>query len=406
MLNPKIGLSTVLLIDDDPEIIDVVRATLDEDGHEVLVSSGGTSALRALTETQIDVLLLDAEAESHQEHSLLEMAVSASRPVATVMMISEATARRAERALNGGASGVLDKPFSEQELRRAVARAVEGESFRGRLSGLSVLDMFQVFNLGRRSLVAVLGTQPEARVWFDKGEVVHAERGEAEGEVVLDTLLDVRTGAIRTLPFAATRRSVHRPFHSLLLDLLRTRDETSQDLEVTVEAEERDFLGLGSELNAAPDDGDPSHGPIPATDAVTVLPRRRFDPLCVAMTAEIPETLAVALIELSSGLLLGLSNSAHFTPEFERFIALFTRSLFRGPEVRHIEDTLSEQRGVDVAEGFVEELVVTSKHTHHLAKAIAKGQVALMVVTPRRTPVEATWTSIREMLPVIDRNLG
>ncbi|MEO1231241.1 MAG: response regulator [Myxococcota bacterium] len=398
-------MSTVLLIDDDPEIIDVVRTTLDEDGHDVLVSSGGTSALRALTETQIDVLLLDAEAERHQEHSLLEMAVSAARPVATVMMISEATARRAERALDGGASGVLDKPFSEQELRRAVARAVEGESFRGRLNGLSVLDMFQVFNLSRRSLVAVLGTQPEARVWFDKGEVVHAERGEAEGEAVLDTLLEVRTGAIRTLPFAITRRSVHRPFHSLLLDLLRTRDETSQDLDVTLDVEERDFLGLGSELTSGSGEGDGMREGSPAEDAVTALPQRRFDPLCVAMTAEIPEALAVALIELSSGLLLGLSNSASFSPEFERFIALFTRSLFRGPEVRHIEDTLSEQRGVLVAEGFVEEFVVTSRHTHHLAKVIAEGQVALMVVTPRRTAVEATWTSIREMLPVIERNL-
>lgn len=397
----------MLVIDEDPQTVGVVRRTLIGDGHDVRVSTGGDLAHKLLVEGGVDVLLLDDETSQAEVPSLLDRALGASRPVPTVMILSRATARDAERALDRGATGVLDKPFSAEELRRSVARAVEGESFRGHLKGLAVLDLFQVFNLSRRSLVAVLGTQPEARVWFEKGEVIHAEQGGLEGEAVLDTLLEVRNGGIRTLPFSPSRRSIHRAFHNLLLDLLRTRDESSQDIDATLDVGERDFLGLSPEL-LHPDlpIEEPSEVGDISTDAVTALPSRRFDPICVAITAEIPEAIAVALIELSSGALLGLSNSASFTPEFERFVALYTRSFFRGPEVRHIEDTLAELRGVDDTGAFVEEVVVSSKHTHHLTKVLAGGEVALMVVTPRRAPPDQTWRHIRGMLPVIERNLG
>lgn len=406
------SLANVLLIDDDATTVSLVQYTLHQAGHEVLVSSGGTSASLALAESSIDVLVLDASLESAQGQPFLELALAAPQPIPTLMLLSQATARDAESALDRGAAGILDKPFTGDELLRGLTRALRTDSFRGHLRGFSLLDIFQVFHLSRRSLIVCLGTQPEARVWFENGEVVHAERGGQEGETVLDTLLDVSSGTIRTLPFEPTRRSVQRPFDNLLLELLRTRDETNEglepsaDLDPSLDTEASDFLGLqrpspASDLEESP----PPPSPSISHDAPTALPRRRHDPICVAITAEIPGCLAAGLVDLATGQLIGLSNTASFRPEFERFIALYTRGLFRGPEVRHIEETLAEQRGIADSRGFVEEVVLTSRHTHHLAKVIAQGDVALMLVTPRRVAVESTWARARAMLPIIERNL-
>ncbi len=571
-----------------------VKETLREQAITVIVATSFGEAVRVLRSQTVDVMIVDARHESSEGASLIETAQGLPDRVTTILMTPAASARDAEAALDQGVAGILDKPFNPDDLTSALNRILEGESVRGDLSGVSLLDLFQVFNLSRRSLVIRVGGVPPSRVWFENGEIIHAECGDLQGERVLERLVDVRTGAIRTLPFSPAPRSVDRPFHSLLLDILRAQDEArrtdgpapeedeiwelnDEDLsEVdgtivapaidddslhsnkeqpspavsarpsvlepseqgallqedigTLAAREVDARATeqlrameeetgGAESNKSePGDRAADRSASPATDRAAdravdpvadravdrvadrvadravdrvadraadrvadraangqaagstfesaleptdrggappvgsptpvgsipsavagdssssaaadptsdfqivttqaagagrtlawsgkVLSQRLHDPICRAITAEIPFALATALVDLTSGKLLGLDNTADFSPAFERFISLYVRELFRGPEIQHIERTVQEQRGMQGRTGFLEEIVLTSRHTHHLVKVLHEGKVAIMVVTPRRVSIQTTWTKLRSLLPGVETNLA
>lgn len=427
-------MTTIVLVDDDPVVASSVKQTLEEQALDVIVVPSNSDAIEAMHAHPVDVLLVDARHETVNGTSLIEMAQGAQRRVTTILMMASATARETEAALDRGVAGILDKPFTDQDLWRALDQALSGESFRGRLSGISLLDLFQVFNLSRRSLVVRVGGVPPAKVWFENGEIVHAECGDEMGETVLERLVDVRTGAIQTLPFAPAPRTIDRLFHGLLLNILRAQDEShksdDEPDDETWELSDADFVEaddgtfestpinevesvwsiprpvIETILAPSPDEPEP---PSPEDElmwsARTVLPQRKLDPICRALTAELPSALAASLIDLTSGQVLGLHNTAQFTPAFERFIALYVRELFRGPEIQHIERSVQEQRGLEPRVGFLEEVVLTSRHTHHLTKALKGGEVALMVVTPRRVRVETTWSHLRTLIPGVETNL-
>jgi len=371
------------------------------------------SAEQALRDNSIDVMLLDHGLEGGAKDSLLAAAQSNGRNLSTVVMIADGSAREAARALDRGAAAVLDKPFSDEELRTAIDRAMRG-GFRGNLQGLSIIDMLQVFHIGRRSLILTVGSDPATRIWFEQGEIVHAQKGDEVGAEVLTQIVETRTGAIDTLPFQEPERSIDRSFHSLLLDTLRTKDEIQRDSgqfeivdggEPQLELSDSDF---SDDLIPEPEPSAPEVMPSPSFvySAPTARPARALDPICQAITAEVPSAVATALIDLDSGALVGMFNQTGFSADFERFLALYTRSLFRGAEVTHIEETLRSQRGFGGSnEHYLEEVVLTSRHTHHLTKVIKDGRVAVMVVTPRRTNVQDSWRSIRALVRGLESNL-
>lgn len=433
-------MSTILIVDEDADLTASVARDLDPDRFRVVVAHAAPEAEQALEQQPIDVLLVDRDLNGRGARTLLELAQASVRNVAPIVMMSNATAKDAADALDAGAAAVLDKPFSPSELVDAIDRAARA-GLRGNLEGISLLDMLQVFHISRRSMVLSMAGDPPTRIWFEGGEVVHAERGEEVGEDVLHRVLEARTGAIRTLPFEPTDRTIDRAFQSLLLDILRSRDESRRDppAEDMTELRDEDFSDdlipavpvevpeearvpapppevesavaepIATPPPPSPTDTEPEL-PIPAPVAPpvarTALPSRPLDPICAAVNAEIPGALATALIDLDLGSLRGLYNRASFTPDFERFIALYTRSLFRGPEIQHIERTMEAQRGVGTgAVRLLEEIVLSSRHTHHLTKVIKDGRFAVMVVTPRRADVQQTWQSLRTLIRGLESNL-
>lgn len=377
---------------------------------------------------RVDVVLVDHAVDEAGPHTLIALANASAHDVSTIVMLADATAKSAAAALDSGAAAVIDKPFSIEELHDAIDRATRA-GFRGNLEGISLVDMLQVFHISRRSVVLSIGGDPPTRIVFEAGEIVHAERGELSGEAVLHDMLEARNGSIHTLPPPEDGPvTIERPFQSLLLNVLRQRDETlrsgPQDpvtdeelanalagAEPIEDAEAETEPGGASEPGEteAPDPADP---PVPAPKdepaeaARTSLPARPWDPICAAVNAEIPGAVATALIDLEVGNLIGLHNQASFTPDFERFVALYTQSLFRGPEVRHIERTMAAQQGMgDRSAPYLEEIVLSSRHTHHLTKTIKDGRIAVMVVVGRRADVEATWRTLRKLVRGLESNL-
>jgi two-component system KDP operon response regulator KdpE len=107
--------TTVLLVEDDRNIVDLVRSNLLARGHHVLVSRDGGDVLRQVELHQPDIVLLDLMLPGVDGFDLCQQLRGASE-VAIIVV----SARRGEtdkvRALNLGADDYLTKPFGIEEL--------------------------------------------------------------------------------------------------------------------------------------------------------------------------------------------------------------------------------------------------------------------------------------------------
>jgi two-component system KDP operon response regulator KdpE len=105
----------ILLVEDDPNIVDLIRSNLAVRGFDTMVSSDGVRALALLESGRPDVVLLDLMLPGIDGMDLCR-AIRERSSVGIIVV----SARRGERdkvsALNMGADDYMTKPFSIEEL--------------------------------------------------------------------------------------------------------------------------------------------------------------------------------------------------------------------------------------------------------------------------------------------------
>jgi DNA-binding response OmpR family regulator len=118
MSTPK----TVLIADDDEDILNLVRFRLERDGLRVLLARDGQQALQTARDERPDLCVLDV---MMPKLSGLEVLAQLRRdPDTAAMPVIMLTARAHEAdvdaGFDGGANDYVIKPFSPQELRQRV----------------------------------------------------------------------------------------------------------------------------------------------------------------------------------------------------------------------------------------------------------------------------------------------
>jgi len=124
-------MAKVLVVDDEPDIRELVRLNLEIDGHDVITAANGAEALEYAVGEHPDVVVLDVMMpEKDGWETLAEMKASIDPVIATIPVIM-LTARTDDLdRIRGGIEGAiryLTKPFSPAELRDEVAAALTGD---------------------------------------------------------------------------------------------------------------------------------------------------------------------------------------------------------------------------------------------------------------------------------------
>jgi two-component system, NtrC family, response regulator AtoC len=115
---------TILLVEDERNLREVLSATLAKEGHEVILTDDGRDALTLLRKKAVDVLVTDVVLGDSDGVELLRGVRKVDPLLPVVLMSGYGTIRTAVEAMKLGACDYLPKPFELDELRRAVAQAL------------------------------------------------------------------------------------------------------------------------------------------------------------------------------------------------------------------------------------------------------------------------------------------
>ena len=222
-------MTSVLVVDDEPTLGRAILRGLIGHGYDARLCGGTEDAIAVLGSDSIDVLVTDLRLVGTDGMDLLQRTRDVSAHTRSVLMSGHATAREYQRALELGAVRVLCKPFTVDELVRAVRQAADCElAFWGSLHGLSLTDVLQMLHFSRRALMLVVHGPRAGRLYFRGGQLFHAECGDVSGEEALAALLALPAGMLTTeaLP-DDTVQTIRREFEPLLLDAACVVDERS-----------------------------------------------------------------------------------------------------------------------------------------------------------------------------------
>ena len=104
-----------LVVEDDPNIVDLIRSNLAVRGFDTVVSVDGLRALRLLETEAPDIVLLDLMLPEVDGFDLCRQ-IRERSPVAIIVVSARGGERDKVTALNVGADDYMTKPFSIEEL--------------------------------------------------------------------------------------------------------------------------------------------------------------------------------------------------------------------------------------------------------------------------------------------------
>jgi len=115
---------SVLIVEDEPNIVLSVKFLMEGAGFDVRVASDGNSALKEVNQSPPNIILLDVMLPDRDGYSVCE-AIKANtdwQDIRILMLTAKGRDLDREKGLALGADDYITKPFSTREL---VARVVE-----------------------------------------------------------------------------------------------------------------------------------------------------------------------------------------------------------------------------------------------------------------------------------------
>jgi DNA-binding response OmpR family regulator len=133
----------VLLVDDDPLILEIVQRGLREDGYAVDVAASGAEGERFAGSTQYDAIVLDLVLPDISGFEIVERMRRNLSSVPVLMLTARQGTEAKIQGLDAGADDYLTKPFDMGELKarlRALTRRGGGTRKDSITIGTLVLD--------------------------------------------------------------------------------------------------------------------------------------------------------------------------------------------------------------------------------------------------------------------------
>ena len=119
----------ILIVDDDIELSQMARMTLEKEGYTVTTAAGGQEALARMAEEKPDLVVMDVMMPEMDGFELLEKlkgnALTADIP--TIMLSARGEYSNVLKGREAGVDFYVPKPYNPYELTGIIQRIFDGE---------------------------------------------------------------------------------------------------------------------------------------------------------------------------------------------------------------------------------------------------------------------------------------
>lgn len=168
----------ILVVDDEPDIRNLVREILEDEGYDVGVADSGEAARQARRVRRPDLILLDIWMQDVDGITLLrEWSESGGLPCPVIVMSGHGTVETAVEATRLGAYDFIEKPISLVKLLLTVDRALEADKLHKENLGLRRQAEPVVEPVGRGAVLQQLREQVKRLAQHDTWVLMRGEPG-------------------------------------------------------------------------------------------------------------------------------------------------------------------------------------------------------------------------------------
>jgi len=112
--------SSIMIVDDEPDILIVLGEFLSKEGFKVLTAKDGRQAIEKIKEHKVDLVLLDMAMPNMNGIETLRELKKLKPEVSVIMITAYRDAEKVVEAFRLGAYDCIFKPFDLKYLRQAV----------------------------------------------------------------------------------------------------------------------------------------------------------------------------------------------------------------------------------------------------------------------------------------------
>jgi len=128
----------------------------------------------------------------------------------------------------------------------------------------------------------------------------------------------------------------------------------------------------------------------------------KLDDILKDVTETVAGSLACAVVDLNTGLLLGIASKVpYFTEDFFDVVAAAAVDMFRGKSIKGIETLMSMQAGREV-KNSIKEIQMSSDRTYHFMTTLPdRTDMLLVLITDRSANLGMGWMKLRSTAPKV-----
>jgi CheY-like chemotaxis protein len=235
----------VLLVDDNPVILDMLRKALDPLAQLTSLRSGRDALAQSIANPP-DLVIVDYQMPDFDGRELVQQlrAHPTLSHVPIILMASKADQNERLGMLRDSVEDFVEKPFFMRDAVSRIKRVIDKVALekmareastdgavRGSLAQMNAIDLLQSLELGRKSCKLTLNNGSDScAMYFADGNLTHAIYGDLVGDEAVYKVLLWPEGTWE-LDFngATDQQTTTRSTQGLLMEGLRLLDEANRD---------------------------------------------------------------------------------------------------------------------------------------------------------------------------------
>ncbi len=223
----------IMIVDDEEDIVLGLSRFLKKNGYDVVYETSPKKALDLLSAEPSDILIADVKMDEMSGLELINEARKKNPDIKIIIMTARGSEEIERISYERGALEYLEKPFDVEYLLE-VLKKIETGGFKGVVKELSLIDFLNILHMERAlAVVNVTSATGIGKIYFQDGEIIHAQFINLEGVDALKEILNLKGGS-----FSVERNvkppkvTIKKAFNNLMLELFAKTDEEVSEIEV------------------------------------------------------------------------------------------------------------------------------------------------------------------------------